>query len=175
MPYRSQYRYCRSVLPKVSAAEGTWRPLHMRTMDLVWLRKTWPLLAATCGPLALTSAKDDTRLFALGTALSIAIARLTYTLPEQGTQFDAQAEKQAIDAAMITNTTNRVIRMIHGTTFLLAAFNFAKRWHIANQEQAEAGQNGRLVQLGWAALGMLATFWLCRVGCGFGATGIRGQ
>ena len=33
-------------------------------MDLVWLQKTWKLLAVTCGPLAATSAKHDAKLFA---------------------------------------------------------------------------------------------------------------
>ena len=148
-------------------------------MDLVWLQKTWKLLALTCGPLAATSAKHDAKLFALGSALSLLIARMTYTLPSEGATFDSVGEQAALDAVRITSTTNRAVRLVHGGTFLLAAFYHSRRVHAAafGKDTHADGVTGasRAAQIGWLLLGVFGTYWLCRVGCGFGATGVAGQ
>ena len=145
----------------------------------MWLQKTWKLIAATCVPLALTSAKHDSAAFALGTVLSLTVARITYTLPAAGAMFDAKQEQAAIDAVRVTSTPNRVIRVLHGVTFVYAAFNFAKRWRVSVKQpladDASKGLQAQAAQVGWMAVGALATFWLCRVGCGFAATGVMGQ
>ena len=75
------------------------------------------------------------------------------------------------------------MRLVHGSTFLLAAFYHSRRVHAAfakgsgGDGDSDAGTSvaGRVAQFGWLLLGALGTYWLCRVGCGFGATGMAGQ
>ena len=139
------------------------------------VRSMAPLLAASIGPLAVTSARHHPLLVALATALSLALGRMTFNLGSIPTKFDARREQVAMRSLLTTSTGNRVTRMLLGACYFYAAVSFSRRTAEYAAQQKKAGRQGSLSAVAWQVSSWIALPLLLFIGGTWCSSGFYGQ
>jgi putative Ca2+/H+ antiporter (TMEM165/GDT1 family) len=130
------------------------------------------IVAATVGPLIMTSVRHEPKAVAAGTALSLLLSKMTFNIGSPPSAFDAKLESVALGKNMITGDANRYTRMLLGCIYLYAAVKFSARSARSEKERVQSkAQTPLLSKLGsWTG-----TSVLCMVAAVWISTGYYGQ
>ena len=113
------------------------------------------LAAAASAPLVLTLAPQQMVALGVGTALVVALVKMTFADGELDSAEAEKAEQQARKNLIFTSSGNRAVRISLGSVYLYAAFTCALH-------RLDSTVLARLLDLDATAIGLVSCVW---VGC----------
>ena len=139
------------------------------------LRSMAPLVAASIGPLAVTTGRHHPSVVAIATALSMLLGKMTFNLGSVPTKFNAAREQVAMSSLLTTSTGNRVTRMLLGACYFFAAVSFSRRAAKYAATQKKKGTQGALSTVAWQVGSWVTLPLLLFIGGTWFSSGFYGQ